>query len=315
MNPSMRITTCCGVTAFCWEFFKRLSLKRFRRNNIAFTLTELLVVIAIITVLLALLLPALLKVKQMGQRIACMSNLRQIHIALVTYATENGGQYPPMHSGDYSYLGLNPRESFMVWGGGNFSTVYGDGGTYGIQQALKMYFSNLHVVADPPLADRFRQPIAQRMATWGYPFQSQAGYLYFVNLQGQSGSLGSEWPYADVTYPNTPANRLIGFVGVSDAPGYGVYVRGPSSDSRACIACCPSMNILENWYGYRAYFSHVWERQEVCPPAVYPPTSRFLGVNRLYNGGHVRWISAAGTDPITGQPDFYFWQPPGYWRW
>src|SRR4051794_299704 len=64
------------------------------QRNRAFTLVELLVVIAIIAILASLLLPSLSGAKERGKRAACMSNLRQLAIALHTYADDHEAQLP-----------------------------------------------------------------------------------------------------------------------------------------------------------------------------------------------------------------------------
>ena len=62
----------------------------------AFTLIELLVVIAIIAILAALLLPVIAKSKERGKSAACLSNLRQVGVALQLYAQDNDNKVPTL---------------------------------------------------------------------------------------------------------------------------------------------------------------------------------------------------------------------------
>lgn len=58
-----------------------------------FTLVEILVVVAIIMILAAILLPVLSLVRERGRAAVCLSNLRQLGLAMQLY-TEDSGKYP-----------------------------------------------------------------------------------------------------------------------------------------------------------------------------------------------------------------------------
>ena len=64
------------------------------RTTRGFTLVELLVVIGIIALLIAILMPALSRARQQAKTVQCLSNLRQVGIAMEIYARENRNRFP-----------------------------------------------------------------------------------------------------------------------------------------------------------------------------------------------------------------------------
>jgi prepilin-type N-terminal cleavage/methylation domain-containing protein len=78
-------------------------MKRFQRlSAINFTLLELLVVISVISILAAMLLPALQSSLKSARNIVCINNLRQLGIAVNEYTTDNDDYFMSGNAdGDY----------------------------------------------------------------------------------------------------------------------------------------------------------------------------------------------------------------------
>jgi prepilin-type N-terminal cleavage/methylation domain-containing protein/prepilin-type processing-associated H-X9-DG protein len=80
------------------------------RLGAGFTLIELLVVIAIIGLLMGILVPALHKVRYRVHETTCLSNLRQINLALIMYANDDSRQWYPFEPAEHNpHLGLLQR--------------------------------------------------------------------------------------------------------------------------------------------------------------------------------------------------------------
>jgi prepilin-type processing-associated H-X9-DG protein/prepilin-type N-terminal cleavage/methylation domain-containing protein len=109
-----------------------------------FTLIELLVVIAIIAILAAMLLPALGVAKNTAKSITCIGNLKQVGLAVLSYADDNKGLAPsitsstvanymwPQYLTDGNYLPANTVKAgqYTVLNCPSYSVILGVGTQY-----------------------------------------------------------------------------------------------------------------------------------------------------------------------------------------
>lgn len=110
----------------------------------AFTLIELLVVVAIIAMLIAILLPSLGKAKEQAKRVACGSNLHQMHVAHVAYSISHRGKWvygTPMFVNGNSVVPSNPWApgAGSIW---QKTLVYDQGISGGYYAEGLLYFAD-----------------------------------------------------------------------------------------------------------------------------------------------------------------------------
>lgn len=82
-----------------------------KHQRMGFTLIELLVVIAVIAILMAILMPALNRAREQGQRGACLGNLKSLTLCWIMYADDNSDMIVNGDSGEY---GLTANGKYWV---------------------------------------------------------------------------------------------------------------------------------------------------------------------------------------------------------
>jgi len=104
--PLIKRITNCKTGRFLRKESSRLTCPRIRNfsNGAGFTLIELLVVISIIALLIAILLPALQKVRKQARAVVCQINLKQWGSILALYTQDSQGRLPKGYGDTFWFM-------------------------------------------------------------------------------------------------------------------------------------------------------------------------------------------------------------------
>ena len=253
----------------------------------AFTLIELLVVVAAVALLVALLLPSLEMARETARRAACMNNLRQLGIGLVTYASDETTYVAArtrFSPGRPTPLGMARQEGL------DFINNYMSGSTDGTD------CPNLAGLTELWQAEAE----AKRIDWFGL------GYFYFGKSHDQKLQWGDHIGYGvdKFAVPDSPDDRTDWPLGadISDQL-WTTFV--DTGDPFA----------QPNWW--RAA-GHVVSTGGFAAWLILPDPLAIVvqldGANHLYNDGHVEWVTPqTGMMPVDGGfPNTLYWWKPAF---
>lgn len=163
-----------------------------RQPQPGFTLVELLVVITMTAVLVAITATMVFRFRNSGDRVVATNNLRQIQLANISYAADNGGRFvPPVESVDGTdYLWYeNPKFVSEIKGS---SATYKSGGV--IDTSLELSMMDPAVVREKPASYTFLA------ASYGYTIPSDGEPVRQAQLDDSARSaafITADAPFAD----------------------------------------------------------------------------------------------------------------------
>jgi prepilin-type N-terminal cleavage/methylation domain-containing protein/prepilin-type processing-associated H-X9-DG protein len=296
---------------------------RTESRHSAFTLIELLVVIAIIGVLVALLLPAVQKVREAAARTQCANNMKQLGLAMHNYEVATGslptggkkvagylvgwpGFILPYLEEDNRYRGAQQLHSRGFDGVNPWRTTAAWGRDPLFTSPIKTYVCPASELG-PLSPDAWRDPIANPSVTWANAIW-QGALHYRANggsptqgLHEGTQSRHAWWTDSGVIYP-TSQTRLTDIIDGSS----NTLLAGETSSAVGRTLVSRSWGGLQPWtWGYYYYGeeqgSLMIDHKAVTYPIGYtgsfftnetPFTSAHAsgGVNVLFCDGSVRFL-------------------------
>jgi prepilin-type N-terminal cleavage/methylation domain-containing protein/prepilin-type processing-associated H-X9-DG protein len=275
-----------------------------RDKRIGFTLIELLVVIAIIGILIALLLPAVQKVRDAANRTKCQNNLKQFALAIHAYHDANGMFPQGVPTGLGNFLSFHVHilpyvEQTNLYQRFNFNARYDNAANlalglilvpiYQCPIALRLqteYGTGEWSGGQPTLTTHYygvAGPLGTNPQT-GQPYQFRVTNQGNEATQGILG-MGSKVRLTDVT-DGTSNTLMLGEMSWNDANYYRVWIRGTYDDDTnpdRDTTCCRNVD--------NPFKSTAYNGMDNANNVSFGSEHSGGGANFALADGSVRWVS------------------------
>lgn len=228
---------------------KNIQAKRFT----AFTLIELLVVIAIIAILAAILFPVFARARENARRASCLSNLKQIGLALMQYTQDYDERYPASLQGKFG--GPYTSQTTVGWPGSKFY-INGTSHLFSWMDMIFPYVKSVQIFVCPSQPD-------SSILTGGYLNASSYGY---------SGAISG--------YDNNQYGTGSGWSSTNDNRNLGNSLAQITRPSEVGMVV-DDLNVYNNQnlpYGF------------VNPADPLKIAPHFEGTNVVFADGHAKWL-------------------------
>jgi len=270
-----------------------------------FTLIELLVVIAIIAILAAILFPVFTQARERARSTACLSNMKQVGLALTQYTQDNDERLPPYlvgrATGTQTRVPENmenptiPAERYIIgWENDDGHLLSWQDAIYPYMKSVQLFHCPSHKrpVPAPNPADPDEAAHPEWFSKTNYPsgrtwVPSMAINAILLNHWGTNGPIGVP--------PNIGAIQGVAgkIFAVHNARSY-AYQNPPQWDDEA------------SWWDQSNVGLRMISRQ------TFPHSE---GGNILFVDGHAKWYSRARTKELTCRNTMGYWESfgCGYW--